>query len=203
MSRHTRILCLEARFRLVNERIVYHFYTRCIIEMLCGGKGGNEVKRYKWIKLLKSAKEMLLLCHRFQIHTSLPKKRVFRWIELFVREHYDDYRGWLEDDGFTICVKKGRNTVAPDLEAKIVETEDGSVIDVILTARKHDRIGMILLQCFALCGSFVYYPTFCLYLIFVLINFISVFLPARKLKERLVSYFEQETVKPKKHKEVL
>lgn len=154
------------------------------------------MKRYKWIKLLKSAKEMFLLQHHFQFHTSLPKKRILRWIELFVQEYWDDYSGWLEDDGFIIDVKsRGRNQSAPTLKARIIEKEDGSVIDATLGAPKSSQIMLVLLQCLVLYSSFYYYQGFCVFLFLIAIHFLSVFLPARKLKERLVSYFEQETDK--------
>ena len=154
------------------------------------------MKRYKWIRILKCAKEMFLLQHHFQIHTSLPKKRIHRWIELFVQEYWDDCAGWLEDDGFIIDVKsRGRNQVAPTLKAKIVEKEDGSVIDATLGASKSSQIMLVSLQCLVLYSSFYYYPGFCAFLFLIAFNFLSVFLPARKLKECLVSYFEQETLK--------
>lgn len=149
-----------------------------------------------WLRL----SEVILLRHRFEITTDLSLKRIHRYIELFVQENEDTYYGWLEDDGFTVKEKPikawifggSRNSGAPIAIAKIRENGGKSIVSVEIRARRPEQIlfcGLYGLLVFCL---FFNASGWVLLLLFTLVAYLSVFLPAKKLKKRLIAALSGE-----------
>ena len=146
-------------------------------------------------KIFKSLLEMLLFSHQFQIQTRLPKQRILRWIELFVLENGDCYVGWLEEDGFTIRVCErwlGRQSDRPRAIAKIEEKEGGSVVFVTLRGNRTTPIFMTPLYLFSFFGMFFYMKLVPIVIFLSLINYFTFFLPAKRLKKKLVALLAEE-----------
>ena len=151
-----------------------------------------------WNNLL----EMLLVCHKFNFKTKLPTERVLKWAELFVKEYYNDYNGWIMDDGFLIKERTfksfgfgySKNTMAPIASVKIEQEGDLTNIFVTLRPDRLTQAVCIFFYIVSVIGVFASPDYFVILLFLVLFLYFSVFRPSCRLKKRLMDYFASETV---------